>query len=138
MKTRVIAGFPAIGKSYLFNNSNKKILDSDSSKFDKLYFPNNYISHIKMNIDKVDIILVSTHKIVRDALKHNNIKYELYYPDISLKDVYCKRIENRNQKMLADIVRINWDNWIKELEDEVWPSKYVLKNKDEYLSDYIK
>lgn len=32
--TIIVSGFPAVGKSYLFNNQNElKILDSDSSQF---------------------------------------------------------------------------------------------------------
>ena len=47
--TIVISAFPACGKTYAFNNfqDSYSILDSDSSKFDKTYFPDNYIKHIK-------------------------------------------------------------------------------------------
>lgn len=83
----VISGFPGIGKSYMYNNmKDLKILDSDSSKFSWVKdeegkntkernpdFPNNYIKHIKDNMDSSDIILVSSHKVVRDALKDNDI-----------------------------------------------------------------
>ena len=70
---------------YLKNNSNKVILDSDSSTFDKKNFPENYITHIKNKISIVDIILVSSHKVVRDALVKNNINFTLVYPDRTLK-----------------------------------------------------
>ena len=36
--TLLCAGFPAVGKSYLYNHSKLKVLDSDSSKFDKAFF----------------------------------------------------------------------------------------------------
>jgi hypothetical protein len=41
--TILISAFPGTGKSFLFNNTKLKILDSDSSKFDKSKFPENYI-----------------------------------------------------------------------------------------------
>ena len=50
MKTKIIAGFPGIGKSYVFNQRKYKCLDSDSSLFSWIEkgvrhpdFPNNYI-----------------------------------------------------------------------------------------------
>ena len=55
--TMLYAGFPAVGKSYFYNNSDLTVLDSDSSKFDKAFFPQNYIEHIKANLGKVDVIL---------------------------------------------------------------------------------
>jgi hypothetical protein len=74
--TKVISAFPGCGKTHLFKtHKNKIILDSDSSTFDKKYFPQNYIKHIKENIGKVDIILVSSHSDVRSALVNENIDF---------------------------------------------------------------
>lgn len=82
-KTYVISAFPAYGKSYCFKKYQDKftILDSDSSEFSWIKdrngnntkernanFPQNYITHIKNNIGKVDIIFVSSHETVRKAL----------------------------------------------------------------------
>lgn len=75
-QTLVISAFPGCGKSHFFReNKDKEVLDSDSSKFDKTHFPQNYIEHIKSNLGKVDIIMVSSHKEVRDEnkLKEYNI-----------------------------------------------------------------
>ena len=71
-KTVIILGFPAVGKSRLkemFKNSNIKVVDSDSSMFDKSDFPANYMRHIESLIGNVHIIMVSTHDTVREALK---------------------------------------------------------------------
>ena len=42
--TKIISAFPGCGKSHLFRvaGDSIKILDSDSSKFDKDHFPANY------------------------------------------------------------------------------------------------
>jgi hypothetical protein len=55
INTMVISAFPGCGKSHYFrNNSDKIVLDSDSSTFDKSDFPRNYIQHIKSNLGMVD------------------------------------------------------------------------------------
>jgi hypothetical protein len=137
-ETLVISAFPGCGKSHLFReNKDKIVLDSDSSKFDKSDFPNNYIEHIKKNIGKADIILVSSHKEVRDALVDNDIKFTLVYPDISIKDEYLQRYKDRNSpesfiKLLDD----NWEIWIGEMNKQKGCKKIKLK-KGEYLSDVI-
>ena len=108
--TKVIAAFPACGKSTIVNkykDNNIKILDSDSSEFhwvaEPIRFtpplddfndnpcpikvkranpdwPMNYINHIKENIGKVDAIFVSSHKEVRELLFNNDIDFTLVVP----------------------------------------------------------
>ena len=96
----VICGFPGVGNSYVVRHQNElglKILDSDSSKFYEKEFPQKYIEHIKSVLSKgeVDIILVSSHKVVRDALKENDIDFFLVYPDILCKAEYIERYQER-------------------------------------------
>ena len=123
--TKVIAAFPACGKTYCFDrNEDYIILDSDSSKFswmieeveDPCYafidngtitpvihknkvrnpdFPKNYIEHIKENIGKVDYIFVSTHEDVRNALTEAGIDFILVFPEQSLRDEWVGRCFNR-------------------------------------------
>ncbi len=137
-ETLLLSAFPGTGKSYLFkNNKDLKILDSDSSKFDKKDFPENYIKHIKDNIGKADIICISSHEEVRKALVKNNLDFTLAYPDIKLKDEYLERYKERGSdekfiKLLSD----NWDGWIKDLEKQKGCKNIKLK-KGEYLADAI-
>lgn len=145
-KTFVISAFPGCGKSYCFNTLNGKgidILDSDSSKFSWIYdsngnntgirnpeFPNNYINHIKENIGKVDIIFVSSHKIVRDALLQNNIKTILIYPHKHCKNEWIKRFINRgNDEKFIKFISDNWDDFIDDV-DSINPktTRYVSGN----------
>lgn len=131
--TFVISAFPGCGKSYCFNHYNGndiKILDSDSSQFSWIKdskgnntkernpdFPNNYIKHIKDNIGKVDIIFVSSHKIVRDALFDNDISTILIYPYKHCKDEYIKRFRGRgNDEKFIKFISDNWDNFIDEMD----------------------
>lgn len=149
MKTTIISAFPACGKSKYFDDWKKGytytkglVLDSDSSEFSWVKdengnntkvrnpeFPMNYIQHIKDNIDKAEIIFVSSHKVVRDALKDNNIKYVLVYPENTekAKEEYLRRYKNRgNDEGFIQFITNNWDNFIDEMEEETFPYKYIL------------
>lgn len=136
--TLVVSAFPGCGKSHLFRNKgDKKILDSDSSTFDKSQFPENYINHIKSNIGDADIILVSSHKEVRDALQNQGIEFTLVYPSRDIKEEYIQRyIDRGNDDKFVELLKKNWENWMTELEEQKGCNKIELKN-GQYLSDII-
>jgi hypothetical protein len=137
-KTIIISAFPGCGKSHLFRNKGEKnILDSDSSTFDKSNFPQNYIEHIKSNIGIADLILVSSHKEVRDALVENGIDFTLVYPNRQIKDEYIKRyIDRGNNENFVNLLQNNWDNWMNELDEQTGCEKIEL-NSGQYLSDVV-
>lgn len=133
MYTFVISAFPACGKSYCFNNLNGKdlkILDSDSSNFSWIKdengnntternpeFPSNYIKHIKENIGKVDIIFVSSHELVRNALLEDNIRTILVYPYKHCKDEWVERFKSRgNDEKFIKFISDNWDKFIEDMD----------------------
>lgn len=141
--TKIISAFPGCGKTYCYNkykDSDIKILDSDSSEFSWIKdengmntkernpdFPMNYIKHIKGNIGEVDIIFVSSHKVVRDALKDNNINYILIYPIMGSKGQYLSRYKRRgSDKNFIKFISDNWSNFIKEMRKENFPDKVVI------------
>jgi len=136
--TLVLSAFPGCGKSHYFReNTDKIVLDSDSSKFDKSDFPRNYIQHIKENIGKVDIIMVSSHKEVREALVDNGIQFTLVYPDISIKDEYIQRYIDRNSpESFINLLTKNWELWIEELENQTNCHRIKLK-ENQYISDVL-
>ena len=137
-ETLVVSAFPGCGKSHLFRNKGeKKILDSDSSTFDKSQFPQNYIEHIKSNIGEVDIILVSSHKEVRDALVNESINFTLVYPRKDMKDEYIQRyIDRGNDGKFVELLKQNWNNWTDELENQEGCEKIELES-GQYLSNVI-
>jgi hypothetical protein len=144
MKTKVYSAFPGVGKTYYFNTTDRNVLDSDSSKFDKGLFPDNYIEHIERNIQDstVDKILVSSHKEVRDALIKKGIPFVLVYPDRSIKDEYIQRYRDRgNNDAFVDLLEKNWDLWQDEM-DAIAPQEgqtlYKVKlGSGQYLTDVI-
>lgn len=148
---KIIAAFPATGKTTVFQNQENyglNILDSDSSHYSWLYnedgskvrhpnFPQNYIDHINDNIDKVDVIFVSSHDVVRDALVEAGIDFTLVYPDISLKGEYVERYINRgNPPAFVNLVKTNWETWIAECDNQDNCTKVVLKS-GQYIADVM-
>jgi len=85
-KPMLVAGFPGTGKSsYCYRDADYMpqgfATDSDSSKFDKADFPQNYIEHIKEKISEgYARIFISSHKEVREALVENGLEFTLIYP----------------------------------------------------------
>ena len=155
-KTLVISAYPACGKSTFYKTyskyaehddnsktNNYKILDSDSSKFSWIYdnngnktdirnpdFPNNYVNYIKSRIGKEDIIFVSSHKIVRNALYKSGILYFSVYPEdtIANKKEWKSRFLNRNDS--SDFISFQMNHWtefINEMTSDITPEyKYPL------------
>jgi len=144
MVAKVISGFPGIGKSILFQHKGTTVLDSDSSLYSWIskgvrnpHFPNNYMERIKSSMNQVDYILVSSHKVVRDALKAEGIEYTLVYPDIELKQEYIGRYISRGSNdAFIDFIYSNWDEFIDEIELEDYPEMIKLK-EGEYLADLV-
>jgi len=161
MNTKVISGFPAVGKSHFYNKTKKESLenendvplvsDSDSSNFSWLKdkegnntrernpkFPQNYIEHIKSKIkERVDYVFVSSHKEVRDALVEAGIKFTLVYPDLSLRDEWIERCRRRGSPQgFLDMLKNKWNTFILECETQKGCNTVCLK-ENEYLSDVI-
>ena len=121
----------------------EKILDSDSSLFSWIYdengnktdkrnpdFPNNYIKHIKDHMETENIIFVSSHKVVRDALREAGIPYTLIYPEKGMKDEWIRRFKERgNDEAFIKFQDEHWDEFIDDMENETYPEKVVLNNK---------
>lgn len=121
MSAILISAFPGMGKTYAFKSLSGKIkvLDSDSSHFDKNDFPKNYIQHIKEEIPNNDIIFISSHKEVRNALEMEGIDFDLFYPSKDRRNEFLENYVGRHSSR-DFIMKIdnNWDNWIDEIETE--------------------
>lgn len=159
MNALVISGFPGIGKTYAcqeLKRSLKNVLDSDSSTFSwdrqpngeiklgkdgqKLRhpnFPNNYIEHIRAHLGKADIIFVSSHDNIRDALNKALIPHALVYPAYEMKDEMVQRYMLRGSGSgFVDLIRNNWDAFINGMKRDECPNKIELK-PGQYLSDIL-
>lgn len=158
MSAMVISAFPGCGKStfyknnscYANENNKSKILDSDSSLFSWIYdeegnktdqrdpsFPSNYINHIKDNLDKADIIFVSSHKVVRDELEKAGINYVLIYPHKSLKNEWLIRFKERgNDDKFIQFQDQHWNEFIDDMSKETFPTLVELQpGESHYIDD---
>lgn len=146
--TKIILGFPGVGKTYLTNNPGKlELSDSDSSKFsweevngERIRnddFPGNYIEHIVNNLGRYDAIFVSTHAAVRRGLMERGIEASIVYPTIDQKEDYLNRYKERgSDKAFITLMDDNFETFIKELDDEVHFERIVLK-KGETMKDVL-
>lgn len=145
----IISAYPGCGKSYTTNYLKEHrpdliVLDSDSSYFSWIWkngvkteernpdFPNNYIQHIKDNMNTANIIFVSSHKNVREALINEHIRYMLVYPDKSMKEEFMQRYKNRGSS--EEFIKFQSDNWDKfidecENEDSIKVDKFKLTHE---------
>lgn len=136
--TKVISGFPGVGKSTLFAQG-LNCTDSDSSKFPKDDFPRNYIQHIRALIEKGehDYIFVSSHDTVRTALVREGIAFTLVYPSLTLKDEYLQRYKERGSpEAFIKLMDTNWTSFIVGCADQSTCSRVVLQS-GQYLADVI-
>ena len=145
VKSMLVAGFPGTGKSYYCYNVNlshytqsKFAIDSDSSKFDKANFPQNYIEHIKEKISEgYTRIFISTHKEVRDALVKNGLEFTLIYPKKELKEEYLKRYKERGSPdAFINIISNNWEVWLEDLRNQKG-CKHIELESGQFISDLI-
>ena len=152
--TIIISAFPACGKTWCVENLKDKfdMSDSDSSNFSWVHnktedgttiternpeFPKNYIDHIKSLIGEKDFIFVSSHDVVRNALKENGLLYFLVYPDNTSdnKCLWTQRMTGRGSpNSMINFVMGNWDNFIEDMKIESFPFHYVLGKDGNSLS----
>jgi hypothetical protein len=136
--TIIVSAFPGCGKSYCTKHGKDLIThDSDSSNFHFLEgtrelnpdWPNNYIQHIARLKFRgyYDVVFVSSHVEIREALKEAGIKYLLIYPKDKCKDEYLQRYRDRNSP--ADFVKRleeNWQDWLQSCRDDNAPVRLIL------------
>ena len=141
--TVLCAAFPGTGKSWYVDKGEGSgympqgfAIDSDSSKFYKSEFPQNYIKHIKEKISQgYARIFISSHKEVREALVAEGLEFTLVYPDISLKEEYLIRYKERgNSSLFIEMMEKNWEKFIEECQNQkgckhiVLPSMIFISN----------
>lgn len=123
----IISGFPGVGKTFFTNAGTAyRCADSDSSQFSWLSdgtrnpnFLSDYLKHIYDIVEKQghDIIFVSSHKDVRDALCKAGIKFTMVYPCVSLKQEYLERYRRRGSpQAFIDLMESKWEEFIGCIE----------------------
>lgn len=147
-KAIIICGFPGVGKTTIATNRSN-ILDAESSCFSwkvnpespemrtrNTSFPQNYISFIEGAMSEYDMILTSSHKVVRDGLKERGIKYIIVAPKRDLKNEYLVRYLKRGSDIdFIELLNEKWDEFLTEIENDGAP--VILLDTCEVLADVI-
>jgi hypothetical protein len=97
-------------------------------------FPNNYIEHIKENLGKVDIIFVSSHLQVREAMEEAGIKYCTVYPKKEMLNEWVGRMYRRGNN--ANFIKFqidNWDKFVNSVDSEPHGCKVYKLGNNEYI-----
>lgn len=123
----IISAFPGMGKTLhtTMKTYGLSYSDSDSSKFKWIIndagekvvnpdFPNNYVAHIMEAVKTHDIVFVSTHQEVREALK--DVYKIIMYPAKDLKAEYLEKYRTRfsglHDEKFVSMMDSNWDSFI--------------------------
>ena len=146
----IISAYPACGKStfyslysvYSGHPNGLKILDSDSSLYSWVYdengnktnirnpkFPKNYIHYIKVRSKTEDIIFVSSHKTVRQALFKAGIPYISIYPKdtlLNMKEWKSRFLERGNTQAFIDFQMEHWSEFIQDLNEDTTPIRKIV------------
>jgi phosphopantetheine adenylyltransferase len=147
MKTNIIAAFPGTGKSYLVRNNklDRKVVDLDSNAYTQGHdshgnvaskaFPGNYIQAIKKQIDRTDVLLISIHSEVLDALRKEQIKFTVVYPETELKSEYINRFQQRQDPSeFIELFNKNWQAILERLQNQKG-CKHVVLSSGQHLAD---
>jgi len=141
MMTKIISGFPGVGKSHLGKrlDNEVKVLDLESSDFKGENRWEDYKNEIKNQVGKVDVLFVSSHTETRKILSELGLNFYLVYPDRSLKDEYLRRYRERgNSEEFIDMMDKNFDLFIDSIEnEEVRCAKIKLTGENEYLDSFL-
>lgn len=97
-------------------------------------FPKNYIEHIKENIGKVDIIFVSSHLQVREAMEEAGIRYCTVYPKKEMINEWVGRMYRRgNDNNFIKFQIEHWDEFMHNITFEPYGFGICRLGNDEYL-----
>jgi hypothetical protein len=119
--------------------------DCDSSRFHwdekgvvNPAWPNNYIEAIKsLSGFMLASIFVSSHEIVREGLKNQNIPFVLVYPAIHLKEEYRERyIKRGDSPSFINTLMNNWNPWINDLT-QVKCERHIVLRENQFISDVL-
>lgn len=135
-KTWLISAFHGCGKTTASRTLKGQInvIDLESLSFLNSNFPQNYIEHIKENIGKQDVILVSAHETVRKALNKEGLEYFLFYPSMRRKDEFLDLYYRRgNSEAFINTLDKHFESVLENCQNDSSPNKIELNKEGEFL-----
>jgi len=137
---QVISGFPGVGKTNAYEilkARGVKVLDSDSSTFDKTHFPENYLDHIETKLAEGYTLFVSTHDTVRKGLEERGIRHIIVYPREAMKDEYMRRYQERGSpEGFLSLMNEKWDDFLASCQQSR-ADLHIKLGPNRYLSDIL-
>ncbi len=166
--SQVLAAMPGVGKSTLMKIAQEngfKVVDSDSQRFSFLTneqgqyidregkivttkqarianpnFVSDYVAHIREMTTQNDLVFVSAHEAIRDALAQGGIQFDLVRYEEEVKDEVVARIRNRKSaqpnEIIANVLSANWDKWMETI-DKPGPRHIFVLGSGQYLNDIL-
>lgn len=138
MSALIISSFPGIEKHKLYNNPT--YIDLDYSKYNL----KDYIKEIKKQYKEKQLITVSSHIHVREALIKNKIPFIYVLPILDRKAEFLEKYKKYEySKEFIDKVDKNWDNWMMisayNNQYPVYFAKYgyLSENMERIIQEYL-
>lgn len=127
-------------------SSNYKWLDIDSdlpieqrkgmSKTLNPNFPENYIRDIVSLARDGYIVLISSHKEVRDELNKRSIPFTIALPSLDMKQEMIDRyIKRGNQENFVTMLENNYETFVNDLMSD--PNNKIVLDRGQYLKDVV-
>lgn len=139
----VLSVFPVLGKS-TYSKEHEDSVDLESSLYSRKQdnsfneeFPGNYINLLKWHLvnNNWKYVFVSSHKVVRDAMKNDGIKFYIIYPSLDRKEEILNLARERgNTEEFINKLSECWEAWINEVSKE--ENSYELQ-AGEFICDDI-
>ena len=149
VKTIIVSAFPGCTKPYITkyeNDMNFISIDLNLNQFIWIYdengnqtipdvnFLSNYIMHIQQCIGLFDVIFVSSDEDVRNELIKQHIPFVLVYPDLSMKEEFLKRYEQReNYKYYIHSLESKYDDWVSVLDKFAQSDEFTIETGNQRI-----
>jgi hypothetical protein len=161
---KIIAGYPACGKTYCTQHSDntidleyshyawiedengKKLRNKKGDKIKNFAFPQNYLNEIISNYQKYKqdenknwYIFINAHPEILSNLIRHSIPITVVIPQDNLKNKWISRFYDRNDDdCFIKQQEENYDVWVDELRANANNfTKLIELCEDEYISDII-
>lgn len=143
--------FPGMGKTFVQRTGNSFFspyyyIELPTDNFVKERSPDDYVQSVqdlsnvfcRRQTGMSAILMLTSHKSVRETLGRDGLPFALFYPDISLKEEYIERYRQRGSTpAFIEHVSNNWDNWVRACEKDPYAQTKVRMGSGEYLYDYL-
>ena len=146
----VISAFPGMGKTYSKKNIStleiidhestpyRWIKDSNGNQIHNTEFPKNYIDTLKDIIyseDAPDVVFVSSHSLVREALNNAKIDYYIISPYQRCKNNIITRYRERgNSEKFCKQLSENWYKYTDSINNETFPI-LIKFNENDFINE---